>query len=113
MKIKTIEGKIICETCEKADTSLARIRGLMFSEKRNILFVFPHDGIQPIHSLFVFFPFHAIYLDEEMRVVEMFRVEPFALLVRNTKPARYLLEISEGTCQVPQIGDKLCLDGKC
>ncbi|HIH23269.1 TPA: hypothetical protein HA238_06075 [Candidatus Micrarchaeota archaeon] len=121
MQIKTTGGKIICQICEKADTLLARIRGLMFSEKRNILFVFPHEGIQPIHSLFVFFPFHAVYLDKEMQVVEKFRVEPFEMLVKNTKPAKYLLEIPEGVGQgaeqsseqMPQIGDELCLDGKC
>ena len=56
-----------------------------------------------------------------MQVVEKFRVEPFEMLVKNTKPAKYLLEIPEGVGQgaeqsseqMPQIGDELCLDGKC
>lgn len=103
-------GKIICNEFETADHILSQIKGLMFSKKKNILFVFHKEGNHPIHSYFVGFNFHAIYLDEKMKVVDTYYVKPNTSLVKSKKPARYLLELCEE--KAPNIGDVLCLDGK-
>jgi uncharacterized membrane protein (UPF0127 family) len=103
-------GKIFCEEFETADNLLSQIKGLMFSKKKNILFVFSNEGEHPIHSYFVGFPFHAIYLDDGMKVVDAHYVKPNTSLVKSRKPARYLLELCEENA--PRVGDVLCLDGK-
>ncbi len=82
----------------------------MFSKKKNIFFVFSKEGYHPIHSYFVKFPFHAIYLNENMEIVDSYYVQPNTSLVKNRKPAKYLLELCEE--KAPKIGDVLCLDGK-
>jgi uncharacterized membrane protein (UPF0127 family) len=102
--------KPICSDCETAETPLSQILGLMFSKKKNILFVFNKSATHPIHSLFVFFNFHAIYLDENMRVVDSREVRPFNLFHESKSPASYLLELCDG--YPPKEGEVLCLDGK-
>lgn len=86
---------------ELADSFFSRARGLMFRfSPKTILFIFPKEGIHPIHSLFVFFPFDAVYLDAQMRVTEIFRsVPPFTLLISPKKPAKYLLELPAGDAE--------------
>lgn len=102
--------KAVCSGCETAETMLSQICGLMFSKRKNILFVFRKPAAHPIHSLFVFFNFHAIYLDENMRVVDSREVRPFTLFHESKSPASYLLELCDG--YPPKEGENLCLDGK-
>jgi uncharacterized membrane protein (UPF0127 family) len=110
MKITAADGKLICE-CDLADTPSKRTSGLMFAKKKkNILFLFDRDGNHAIHSFFVPYVFHAIYVDAKKRVVDVFEVKPWVWLVKSRAPARYLLEISKG--EIPKIGDELCWDGK-
>ncbi|MBM3229403.1 DUF192 domain-containing protein [Candidatus Parvarchaeota archaeon] len=94
-------GKVVCAGFEIADNPALRMRGLMFREKVvPILFKFGASGIWPIHSFFVGFEFDAIYLDEKMRVTEIFeKVLPFTALVSPTKPAVFLLELSAGAAR--------------
>ncbi|MFA5412152.1 MAG: hypothetical protein WC350_02275 [Candidatus Micrarchaeia archaeon] len=79
--------------CLTAFSILPQIRGLMFRAKPvSILFDFKEEAIHPIHSLFVFFPFYAIYISKENKVLEKARIAPFRMLHKNSVPARYLLE---------------------
>lgn len=82
--------------CEIAKTFFEKAKGLMFSKKKNILFLFNNERLFPIHSWFVFFPFDAVYLNSKKRVVEIVKqIKPFKILIKNTKPALYLLELAE------------------
>lgn len=70
--------------------------GLMFHRKEKcpaMLFEFKHPNKMLIHSLFVFFPFIAIWLDNKNKVVDMKIVKPFRLSVSSRKPFYKLLEI--------------------
>ena len=69
--------------------------GLMFRSKKigNLLFEFGSDKRRAIHSLFVFFPFLAVWLDSEDRVLETRVVKPFRFSVIPSKPFRKLVEI--------------------
>ena len=80
---------------EIADSIFSRARGLMFRKKpKRILFTFEKEGIYPIHSWFVFFRFDAVYLDENMKIVEIFEnIKPFTALIKPSKKAKYLLEM--------------------
>jgi len=107
-------GKIISDNCSLADSFLSRAIGLIFSndKKKTIFFVFDRIGKNPIHSIFVVYPFFAIYLDKNMKVTEIFKVEPYRWYIGNRKPAKYLLESFDMNIKV-NVGDVLeCLDGK-
>ena len=91
---------------ETAKTFFEKMKGLMFSNRKNILFVFEKERIFGIHSFFVFFPFDAVYLDAEKEVVDVVRnIAPFTLYVENKTPAKYLLELCEKNNL--KVGDKM------
>jgi uncharacterized membrane protein (UPF0127 family) len=99
---------------EAADSVFARARGLMFrrSVKRPLLFTFQRESQAEcaIHAFFVFFPFDAIYLDGEKRVVDIYEaVRPFTPLIVPKKKAKYLVEAPAGWAKKRRIraGDRL------
>lgn len=71
-------------------------KGLMFSKKENaeaLIFEFRKSTRQGIHSLFVFYDFIAIWLDDKNKIVEVRRVKPFEFFVRPKKNFRKLVEV--------------------
>lgn len=69
--------------------------GLMFKSRHtnNLLFEFNSEKEFSIHSLFVFFPFLAIWLNDRNKVVESRVVNPFSFKVKSKKRFRRLVEI--------------------
>lgn len=70
--------------------------GLMFHRKEKcpaMLFEFSHPTTMKIHSLFVFFKFAAVWLDNKNNVVDLKIVKPFRLSIGSKKPFYKLLEI--------------------
>lgn len=75
---------------------LNRIFGLMFKSRKEadaLLFEFEKPVNFRIHSLFVFFPFFAVWLDDKNKVIEIREVKPFTLSLKPKEPYRKLLEI--------------------
>src|SRR3989344_2241091 len=73
-----------------------KIFGLMFKSKENasaLLFEFKKPTTIRIHSLFVFFPFVAVWLGKKGKVIEIKKVSPFTLSVSPKKSFYKLLEI--------------------
>lgn len=72
-----------------------RFSGLMFKSRdtENLLFDFGTDIKISIHSLFVFFPFLAVWLDSRNRVIELEIVKPFKLCIMPKRKFRKLVEI--------------------
>ena len=73
-----------------------KLSGLMFCRRKKakaLLFDFEKPTKIRIHSLFVFFPFIAIWLDNENEVVDLKVVKPFKLSVSSAKPFVKLVEI--------------------
>ncbi len=94
-------GSVLAEGPLIANSFFSRLRGLMFRSKfpKPILFFF--DDTAPkrnsIHSFFVFFPFDAIYLDENKVVVDIFEnVRPFTPYLEPKKRTKYLIEMDSG-----------------
>jgi len=78
-------------------TAWLRCCGLMFSHKKNLLFVFPDERIRGFHMFFVFFPIDIIFIDSNKKIVavkEKFR--PFTLY-RSAVPFQYALEVGVGS----------------
>ena len=76
-------------------SELGKFSGLMFKTKNteNLVFEFNKKTNLKIHSLFVFFPFLAIWLDEKGGVLEWKIVKPFSLAVSSKKPFFKLIEM--------------------
>jgi len=86
---KTIEIKV------KKVSLLGKFLGLMFKTKntKTLLFNFNKFDGKNIHSLFVFFPFLAVWLDENNKVIKREIVRPFTLLIKAPKKTKRLIEI--------------------
>lgn len=69
--------------------------GLMFRNKNTkpCLFKFKKPSNFDITSLFVFFPFVAVWLDSKDKVIETRLIKPFTIKISCKKPFRKLLEI--------------------
>jgi len=93
MKIK-YQGKTI-EIDVKSTSFLGKISGLMFrtQQTHNLYFEFPTTESAAIHSYFVFFPFMALWLNEDDEIVDFQTVKPFTFLAKPRKPSRKLIEI--------------------
>lgn len=74
---------------------LERYRGLIFKKRNSeiLLFEFKKDVKLVFHSLFVFFPFLLLWLDNNNRIIEYHRVNPFTPCVFPRKPFRKVVEI--------------------
>ena len=71
-------------------------RGLMFRSKENspaLLFHFKEPDKIRIHSLFVFFPFVAIWLDAKNKIIELKVIKPWRFFVLPKKSFCRLIEI--------------------
>lgn len=75
---------------------LGRFFGLMFSRREKtpaLLFDFKKPVRLSIHSLFCFYPFLAVWLDEKNQIVRQERISSWKLSVRPEKPFVRLVEI--------------------
>ncbi|MBU0958366.1 MAG: DUF192 domain-containing protein [Nanoarchaeota archaeon] len=77
--------------CEGASQGV----GLIFKSRdtRPLLFDFEEPTRLAITSVFVFFPFLAIWLDDKDKIIEKKIVKPFTMAVRPKRPFTRLLEI--------------------
>ena len=87
----------------------SKTKGLMFSEKKTLVFVFKREHIISLHMFFVFFPIDVIFLDKKKIVVDIkenFR--PFTFY-KSRKNAFYVIELNYGIIKKTktQIGDKI------
>jgi uncharacterized membrane protein (UPF0127 family) len=97
LKIKSKNGgiKFLIDVTE-CKTISSKTRGLMFRKKENakaLLFDFKKSKKMAIHSLFVFFPFVAFWLDKKNKIQEITFVRPFKFHIKPKKNYFKLLEI--------------------
>ncbi len=74
---------------------ISRIFGLMFKSRKteNLIFEFSKDVNIKITSLFVFFDFLIVWLDEKNKVLDYKIVRPFTFSVNHGKKYRKFLEV--------------------
>ena len=97
MIINTNKNTVLAKRFKICKTMLQQARGLMFRKQTNLLFMLKRPKIVPLHMFFVFYPIDVIYLDEEMKIVELKEnFKPFTMY--NPKiPAKKILELKNGT----------------
>jgi uncharacterized membrane protein (UPF0127 family) len=72
------------------------IKGLMFCRRENaraLLFQLASEERMAIHSFFVFFPFIAVWLDKNNKLVGVKIVKPFTFYVCPKRKFKQLIEI--------------------
>lgn len=75
----------------------AKARGLMFSKKKNLIFVFDDEKRRSLHMFFVFFPIDVLFLDKNKKIVEIKRdFKPFSFYKPKNK-SKYVIELTEKT----------------
>ncbi|OIO20694.1 hypothetical protein COV61_05165 [Candidatus Micrarchaeota archaeon CG11_big_fil_rev_8_21_14_0_20_47_5] len=98
-KILLNNKRIIAKDALIAKTFLQKMRGLMFRRKAvPIWFEFLWERRWAIHSFFVPFPFDAVFVDAEGRVVDAAeRIMPFTMRITPKKSCKFLLELPAGS----------------
>ena len=105
---------VIVNRIECLNTIISQSRGLMFRkelEDTALLFILKRPERVNIHMLFVFFPIDILFLDEDRRVAETGRLNPFTGLKRSKTKISYVVELPAGIIEKHSIkaGDKLTL----
>jgi uncharacterized membrane protein (UPF0127 family) len=70
--------------------------GLMFSRRKKakaLIFDLKKEIKMKIHSFFVFYPFFAIWLDENKKIIDIKKVNPFSFGLLPSRNFRYLIEV--------------------
>ena len=67
--------------------------GLMFSRKKNLLFIFKNEKPRVIHMFFVFYPITIYYFSKEKKLIDKVKASPFTIL--KPRKAQYILETTE------------------
>ncbi|MBR9691161.1 DUF192 domain-containing protein [Candidatus Woesearchaeota archaeon] len=85
----------------------SKARGLMFSRKKNLVFVFDDEKRRNLHMFFVFFPIDVLFLDKDKKIVEIKKnFKPFTYYKPKNK-VKYIVEISEGLPSNHKIKEKI------
>ncbi len=108
MILNKTTGKIISREEKFCCSWLSQLRGLMFSKRKNLVFVFDREKRVSLHNCFVFFPIDVLFLDSEKRIVEIKKgLRPFWFYLAKEK-TRYVVELGKlGNKNLYQLGDKL------
>lgn len=98
---------------DMADSFLSRLKGLMFKGKieRGLVLRIPEGRGRRgsgIHMFFMRIPLDVVFLDREKKVVDLVNLKPWQTY-NPEKPARYVLELEEGSIESSktEIGDEL------
>lgn len=98
------------------DTFYKRFIGLMFGKKlkkdESLLFILPRESRlgSSIHMFFVFFPIDVLWLDKNLKVVDIRRsLKPFSFNAMPKNPAKYIIEAAAGKCKNARLGDKFSI----
>jgi len=100
-----------------AESFISRMKGLMLSDKKDLVLVSPREDIVAscIHMFFMLYPIDVIWLDSTKKVVDLKRrVLPFNPLNPKTwriykprKRAKYVIELGNGDVKNTEIGDSI------
>ena len=92
--MRILYGKRSIGIKTKQVSFFGKFTGLMFNRGRDVLlFDFGKEVRYSIHSLFVFYPFLALWLDSNNKVLDYKTITPFRFGIKPKKSFRKLIEI--------------------
>lgn len=94
----TTKKTVIARYCEKRKNILSKTFGLMLKNQISpLLFIFKREKIIPIHTLLVKKPIDLVYLDRQMKVVDLKTdLLPYRFYTPKAR-AMYVLELPAGS----------------
>ena len=110
-RVRTAEGRVVCERCEVADRPLARMRGLLGRDGLDPGSGMLIDRAPSVHMFLMRFPIDVVFLDRDWRVVGV-RHELRPWRVAGARRAVAALELPAGTAAEVGVreGDVLVLE---
>ena len=111
MPIAVYKDSSVISQPRLARTQWEKARGLMFSAFHDVLFHFPEEQRLKFHMVFVFYPIDIIFMDKEMRVVDLKeRFKPFTFYYSKACSST-VLETYDGFIKEHEIavGDQLAI----
>ena len=107
MLINKTKKTILAEDYKICKTFLSKTLGLMLSFKpKTLLFIWKKEKIRNIHMILVFFPIDVLWLDKNKKVIDVRgKIMPF-LITNTNKPAKYIIELPEGTIKKTKTNKK-------
>jgi len=105
-----VDGDVVCERCVLADSSLARMRGLLGRSE-----LAPDEGIllkpaSSVHTWFMRFPIDVVFLDRDLSVVRVVRrLRPWRTAHRRRAAAVLELAAGESERRGIEVGHRLSL----
>ena len=109
MRVKLKIGQVIIDAFE-VKSIWGKARGLMFSKRKNLLFIFNKKDIVPLHMMFVFYPILVVFFDKD-KVVEKRILKPFSVYTPKHKADKVLEIASKDLEKINnEINLKSCLE---
>ena len=115
--INKTKGLIISHNCSLAKNLTSRMRGLILSDKKDIVLASPREDIKSssIHMAFMQYPIDVLWLNSKMKVVDLRKnIHPLNPLVKETwkvyrpsEPAKYVIELGKESITKTEIGDEI------
>jgi len=118
--INKTSGRVLSENAIFYDSFWGRLRGLMLSEKKDVVLVSPKEDVvsSTIHMLFMLYPIDVVWVNESMKVVDVKKNLPPANPLKSKtmrsyapiKPAKYVVELCLiGACET-KVGDEILFE---
>ncbi len=115
--INKTKSLIISHNCSLAKNLSSRMRGLILSDKKDLILASPREDISSssIHMAFMQYPIDVLWLDSKMKVVDLRKnIHPLNPLLRDTwriykprTPAKYVIELGKENITKTEIGDEI------
>jgi uncharacterized protein len=104
-------GTILAKDYEICESMLSKARGLMFSRRKNLVFVFGKEQYVPLHNFFVFFPIDVIFLDRNKKIVDLKSSFKPCTIYNPKHKSQYVLELFDGIISdsKSKLGDRIQL----
>ncbi|MFH1835454.1 MAG: DUF192 domain-containing protein [Methanobacteriota archaeon] len=106
---------VLSENARITKSFLGRLRGLLFTEKSDLVLESPRETIEhsSIHMFFMGYAIDVVWVDKQGTVVGVLKgVPPSSLLKPGTfliyrppKPSKYVVELGKGSLHDTEIGD--------
>ena len=90
-------NEILAKEHKLCNNLFSQAKGLMFSKQKSLVFEFSNEKIVSLHMFFVFYSIDVVFLDENLKVVEIKEnFKPFSFYIPKNK-AKYVLELNSGS----------------